>query len=225
MSRQLVVLEPPLLPGVVPSVTPRISLLQLDYQVFRSFSLCFSFAFHNNNSTDNEFLNSSAFRGCGVHCRYLRLVVVFDPDNCSWRIAGLRGTGQPQRLTRYGLGWGHRHIYSFRGNYKGKESIHYAQTKVFRCTKKSNCLYFVYLQYTVSLTRAVSGELVAEFEASHLQMALLSPGVGRKDNSDVTMLPLVLDTEIKGWLPINQSEHTMTIGTYMTHCICSYARH
>lgn len=136
--------------------------------LFRSFSLCFSFAFHNNNSTDNEFLNSSAFRGCGVHCRYLRLVVVFDPDNCSWRIAGLRGTRQPQRLTRYGLGWGHRHIYSFRGNYKGKESIHYAQTKVFRCTKKSNCLYFVYLQYTVSLTRAVSGELVAEFEASHL---------------------------------------------------------
>lgn len=54
-------------------------------------------------------------------------------------------------------------------------------------------------------------------------MALLSPGVGRKDNSDVTMLPLVLDTEIKGWLPINQSEHTMTIdlhdSLYLLHML------
>ena len=51
---------------------------------------------------------------------------------------------------------------------RGKKASIMHKLKSFRCTKKFNCLYFVYLQYTVSLTRAVSGELVAEFEASHL---------------------------------------------------------
>lgn len=57
-----------------------------------------------------------------------------------------------------------------------------------------------YLQYILSLIIAVSGRLMVELVVSYLQMALLSSGVGRKDNFDVIMLLFVLDIDIKGLL-------------------------